>query len=561
MKNIAFIYSGAPVNLNSLENNRNAIYTLFNNSLLWEEPVNKELLSLNQFEKDLKQYEDEEINNLFFFYTGHGVRKGQKRDELHVVLKEDGTWNIQELINEVFEVFRNFKFLPKRISIVLDACYSGLVIEDTKSFTGSLEILTATASMQKATEENPNSTLSLFTDAFCKAVEKLSKGSREVTLENVSKLIERSDYSKESGYSYPKTKNGMMTIVEHSQYDLLINITNDLKKHLNNDEQILEVYTKRLFEFKSITMPSSFDDIVKYLFEDYREILIVMLHKFDDTKLNTHIDGLLDLQRKNRSDIPNFSSMKLNMFKERTNLLVVCKSAGKDNSAVMVQIQEYRNDKPYNSLTPFIVNLNKEDGIKTFIDAIEQRIVSNGWARDEVLIEVFLPYEMIGKDISLWKSSNNKCLKPIIIKRLFTRIEVVRKEKNIKKEWDNVWGFYREQASLLLGQVMTKQINYRKFKKKPYVRLSQSLCMSTYKELIEESASIVLLPLVSTNIDSMDEICKELSKIPLKDLIKESYEKFDEEEVPYLLIWDNPNRLPFKRTETKEHEHKSVIGA
>ena len=85
--------------------------------------------------------------------------------------------------------------------------------------------------------------------------------------------------------------------------------------------------------------------------------------------------------------------------------------------------------------------------------------------------------------------------------------------------------------------------------------------MSTYKELIEESASIVLLPLVSTNIDSMDEICKELSKISLKDLIKESYEKFDDEEVPYLLIWDNPNRLPFKTTETKEYEHKSVIGA
>ena len=111
MKNIAFIYSGAPVNLNSLENNRNAIYTLFNNSLLWEEPVNKELLSLNEFGEDLKQYKDEEINNLFFFYTGHGVRKGQKRDELHVMLKEDKTRNIQELINEILAYLYCFRCL------------------------------------------------------------------------------------------------------------------------------------------------------------------------------------------------------------------------------------------------------------------------------------------------------------------------------------------------------------------------------------------------------------------------------------------------------------------
>ena len=59
----------------------------------------------------------------------------------------------------------------------------------------------------------------------------------------------------------------------------------------------------------------------------------------------------------------------------------------------------------------------------------------------------------------------------------------------------------------------------------------------------------------------MDNICKDLSETPLKDLLKESYEKFDDEEVPYLLIWDNPNRLPFKKTETKNDEYKSSIGA
>jgi len=110
-------------------------------------------------------------------------------------------------------------------------------------------------------------------------------------------------------------------------------------------------------------------------------------------------------------------------------------------------------------------------------------------------------------------------------------------------------------------KVMTKKIEFNEFNEKPYLRLTESLCIETYNELVDESASIVFLPLASTNIKRMDKICKKLSKTPLKDLLKESYKKFNDKKVPYLLIWDNPNRLPFKKTETKSDEHKSSIGA
>jgi len=42
----------------------------------------------------------------------------------------------------------------------------------------------------------------------------------------------------------------------------------------------------------------------------------------------------------------------------------------------------------------------------------------------------------------------------------------------------------------------------------------------------------------------------------LKNLLKESSKKFKKEKVPYLLIWDNPNRIPLKKSETK----KSAVG-
>ncbi|MCH9740664.1 MAG: caspase family protein [Epsilonproteobacteria bacterium] len=561
MKNIAFVYSGVANGLESLQHNRNTVSSIFSTSSLWEEPINRELKSLKEITSDLKLYKDETIDNLLFFYTGHGAKKGIKRDELHLELEDDKTRNIQEVVGEIFEVFKGSDKFPNRIAIVLDACYSGTLIENNNPFTGSFEILTSAGFREKGTEKNDNSTLSLFTDAFCEAIENLTKGSKEVTLYEVSRVIKGSDYTKESGYSYPRTKNGMMTIVEHNTTNLLENLTKDLKVYFQehcNSTSLLEAYTKNLLDFSSKTVPNEFDEIVKYLFEKHKQILISLLVQLDDSTLDSYIDDLLKVLRKTREDIKSFASMKIDMFQQRSNLLITLKPNGKNALGdVEVQIFEYKQGKvePQESCR---VDLTKESGKTQLVDTV---LNSVSLSRRNVLLEFIVPFELLKEDISSWKGSEGRELTAKIVKRLQKRIETIRVQPNIQEEWKDVWSFYRNRASLPIDEVMTDEIDFDELEDRPYVRLTQSLSFKEYHDLIKESACIVLAPLKDEQIEIVNSVCQSLEGTEFRNLLKESSKKFKKAEVPYLLIWDNPNRLPLKKTEIKNNQYKSVVGA
>ena len=59
-----------------------------------------------------------------------------------------------------------------------------------------------------------------------------------------------------------------------------------------------------------------------------------------------------------------------------------------------------------------------------------------------------------------------------------------------------------------------------------------------YRKLIHESASIVMSPMN----DDLDTFCTQIKNEKLENLVEKSFRKF-RKKVPYLLIWDNPNRV------------------
>jgi hypothetical protein len=61
--------------------------------------------------------------------------------------------------------------------------------------------------------------------------------------------------------------------------------------------------------------------------------------------------------------------------------------------------------------------------------------------------------------------------------------------------------------------------------------------------LIEESACIVLAPLKSCKADMIDSLCDEIkNKKKLKELVDIGRLTL-KRDIPYILIWDNPNRI------------------
>lgn len=562
MKNIAFVYSGTSDGLKSLTPNCEAVCAIFKTSKLWEEPIGcKELKSLHQFTKDLESCKDDDIDNLLFFYTGHGRKKGFKRDELHCKLPDDKTRNIQEIVAEIFEVLKDARLLPKRVSIVLDACYSGTLIESNNPFTGSFEILTATSSTEKATESNANSSLSLFTDVFCQTIEALSKGFKEVTLEEIATHIQGGDYTKESGYSYPRTKNGKMIIVEHSGLSLLNDLTSALKNHFENvldNSSLLEIYAKNLLDFSSKTLPSDFEEIVKYLYEKHKQVLIVLLFKLDDSTLDSYLDDLLDQLRKKRSDIENFSAMKLDMTHERSNLLVTLKVNGKESLGdVDVQVVEYKQGsaKFKNS---FRVNLITKSGKAEFIDKLRSFIYLT---RTNVLVEYIVPYRLLEEDMLSWKGSDGKALTAKVIRRLSKRIETVRCKSNIEADWKEVWKFYHNYSDKSLSEVKTKEIEFDDLEETPYIRLDNYITEKNYDDFIWESGCIILAPLKNKTKENLNAVCQDLQKVELRKFLITSMIEFKKAKIPYVLIWDNPHRLPLRESEIKNNQYKSALGA
>ena len=113
---LAFVCSGKPDNLKYLKNNRTEVGSILT-SCSWE-VIDILLSDIGEFNKRLQEYKKGTVDELVFFYTGHGsVANRQGILKLQLDTTEV---SINDILDSIFEHIN-----PKKQAIILDACYSG----------------------------------------------------------------------------------------------------------------------------------------------------------------------------------------------------------------------------------------------------------------------------------------------------------------------------------------------------------------------------------------------------------------------------------------------------
>lgn len=192
MKKVALIYSGYDKDLNSLEYNREGVAQKLEDFGDWEIKINKPLENEEQFTKDIDGYKDTEIDDLLIYYTGHG-RLFNGAFQLQMSEKVGIT--LDTLYGHIKNNFENHALLPKRIAIVIDACYSGEAVTKTTMQFGTSEILASSLEGMRSFEtgfpKGVTSDMSLFSHYFCDAIEKLQSELEEINLKNIQTHINK----------------------------------------------------------------------------------------------------------------------------------------------------------------------------------------------------------------------------------------------------------------------------------------------------------------------------------------------------------------------------------
>lgn len=229
MKNIAFLYSGKPYELESLEEDCNAVAEVLTRYKEWEVLANRPLESEKKLRKDFKHHEREKVENLFIFYTGHAKaysEDGKTKNKLKLCLINDD-YDVQIILNSILDTFIR---LPKRTVIVLDACYSGTFIYDATRFSNTIEIISSSLPRLKSSSISP-SKLSLFTHYFCESVTQLSIKNEDVNFQNICKYINDNNEQKCSYLPPIFTTNRAMIVTKNR---MLYKLISKIKIHYQN---------------------------------------------------------------------------------------------------------------------------------------------------------------------------------------------------------------------------------------------------------------------------------------------------------------------------------------
>lgn len=541
MKNIAFVYSGDKDGLSSLEPDRNEVERVLSTYGEWDKIINEELENINQFETTLKNYENKEIENLFFYFTGHGVRDGISTKDLYLDVSDENSRNMNEFILSIFNTN-----IPKRIAIVLDTCYSGTYVYNSKIISGSFEILTSSSQYGKSSAKS-SSDLSLFTRCFCKSIEKLHKTSTPITLQAIHEDIKEELKPQKSLPSSPILLNGNMTIVKNSPTDdkeslksiqknlkIVVPKISTLRKYANN---LLSNYLNR-----ADLSVMEYNEIVEHLY-DLRKPLLCLLYNLNSDVLQNDfkilknefieygIDGCCSLEK---------------MQHEELNLLITLEPEDDDISRTKATIWEYK--KPYASdKADMIVDLSSSNPID-FIDKIFSVV---NVSESSVLLEFIMPYELIDIDMTQWTTTHGENLVETyrVVRRISERMERLRGNEGKIKSWNEFWTFYKKNCNKNISETKlpsNKTIRFKNFEKTPYIRLQEQLSIEALQKIVNTSASIVMTP-TEKYIDTLGDECEKIQDAALNSLVEKGFEYFCD--IPHILIWDNPNRQLRKKHE------------
>ena len=188
LKNIAFIYSGDDIGLNSLEHNRNGVASKLEDFGNWKIAVKKKLDSELTFIEDIEKYQNNKIDNLLIYYTGHG-EIDKHLEKFQVKISDKQGILLEVLYSKILQCFmKDNNELPLKLAIVIDACHSGKAIYDTKQFSNS-EILPSSRGL--SFENNSPSKMSIFSHYFCDAIESLQSIEETINLIHIATHINK----------------------------------------------------------------------------------------------------------------------------------------------------------------------------------------------------------------------------------------------------------------------------------------------------------------------------------------------------------------------------------
>ena len=330
----------------------------------------------------------------------------------------------------------------------------------------------------------------------------------------------------------------------------------DLKKTLKRlvSKEELKLYATNLLNFSSIHLPDDFDSIVDHLY-DHRKPLLCLLKQLDDNRLAIILKKLQNELHISDSELENFDCMKKDMRRKRCNLLITLEPENDNNEHTKVEI--WKDEKPYPySVYQGEINLSNEKNPTGLVDEIFKHITVSS---NDVLIEFIIPYELRNIDFSIWHNSRGSNLgrKFKIVRRLSERMEKSRTDDNAYEDWKTFWEWYQNKKSEKLKKLAIpvknkNDIFFSDFEEKPYIKCKNPIdSEEMYKAILDETACIVLAPLKEGN--TVKQLCSKIGKKDkLENLIKVSYRSL-RDEIPYLLIWDNPNRIPkrYRHNNTK----------
>ena len=241
---LAFVCSGRPDNLKYLTNNRTMVDELLTQHG-WK-VIQTPLYSIADLNRRLQEYQNSNIDEFLFFYTGHG--DVSNRQQILKLQLDNTEISLNDVLDSIFKYIN-----PKKQAIVLDACYSGTLKDLTLE--NNTEFLFSSQAREQSYEDD-GLEASVFSFYFCEAV-----GNGCVKLEEISDYIASKD----------KRQEPLPLSVGSEK--IIIGFKNNIEKSYLNEKKILQnnplfkklkkVDNKELLVSKRIEQ--QFIDILKFL--------------------------------------------------------------------------------------------------------------------------------------------------------------------------------------------------------------------------------------------------------------------------------------------------------
>ena len=501
---VAFIVSGFPDKLNYLENNREKVaeklkeYGWHVKAFIFENQA-----TLNSCIEELKE---KQIEDFILFYTGHGDTSNQD-SVLTLKLNDETSIDINSLYRDYLS-----KINPKKLSIVLDACYSGNF--EGQKIRDNMEYL-CSSDFDEPSFECSTLEQSYFSYYFCEAIDQQDG---EITLDRIRDYINNKvENQTPKHYSF----NSKMIIANkplYKKYEDILNSqeTKNIKKLLEHAdiENLQKIAYSYLPTNRIGTLPNNISSIIDALLnigklENGSIPAICFFNDLNTSQYNVMLDEYLQYLKRHW----NISTIycESNPIVDECSLIIDIDFKDGQNDKYEISVWKYANGKIE----------SKEDiggvfDIKTFLDKVFDLSVKLNIIYKNIYLEIVLPDKLLTDKLCEWSDSRG--------------IRLIQKSKYLQR----IQSRFRQPSQVLINKCnqLSDITNC--------VDVSKQDSVSTYNHDITDAD---LLYFCDKTIDNFDELKKHIDYlgIPIVILPTNDNCKFES-----TLLASNPHELKEK---------------